>query len=844
MEINFIPIDYDYFDFNGRNYAKIVGRDEKGKRICIIDSCEVYFWAVLHDGINEKKIQKIREKIEKISVEKESRVSRVSRVIRTEVHEKNFLGKPKKAIKIFITNYKDAHAIADEIDFKEIDKRREYDLGFITKYILERKLKPLTWYKIEGNILTNNDFGGLSDSLDVDICIKSDKITELEKQFPFKPKILAYDAETDDFEIGKGQILMISLVGDDFKKVLTWKKDSKKDFVENFKDETEMLEQFIRYVKKYSPDVLVGYFSDGFDLPYLRARAEKNKIKLSLGLDNSQPTFSRGAMLTGKIRGIVHIDLLKFIKSAYSQYLTSETLSLNDVASELLGEKKLDFEFKHSSKLNHDEWEDYFDYNLQDSILTYKLAEKAWPDLMEFSKIMQEPLFDVSRDGMSANVENYIIHNLEKFKEIIEKRPLADEIGERRMRERYEGAFVFQPKAGLYENICFFDFTSMYGSIIVSFNLSKSTLLDNPQKLGIFGKSKTKSFEVKEKNALEVDIGKKKVYFSKEPEFFSLMLKDIIEKRKQYKKEYAKNPNPFTKARSNAFKLLINAAYGYQGFFGARYYCIEAAASTAALGRDLVKQVIDDLNKKNYDVIYADTDGVCFKLNRHSKKETLDLLDEINKNLPGIMELDLEDFYKRGIWVTKRTGEFGAKKKYALIDEKGKLKIRGFETVRRDWCDLARETQNIVLQNILEDGNEKKALSYVKEIVKKLKNREINLKELIIKTQLKKSIEEYKSEGPHVAIAKKMKEKNMPVDIGMLIQYYISEPEKHQKTKTGKTKALIRERAKLAEEKGEYDIEYYLKNQILPAVENIFEVFNVSTKELVDGKKQMKLGEF
>ncbi len=39
-------------------------------------------------------------------------------------------------------------------------------------------------------------------------------------------------------------------------------------------------------------DIIVGYFADGFDLPYLRARAEHNKIKLALGLDNSQPSFA------------------------------------------------------------------------------------------------------------------------------------------------------------------------------------------------------------------------------------------------------------------------------------------------------------------------------------------------------------------------------------------------------------------------------------------------------------------------------------------------------------------------------------------------------------------------
>ena len=70
----------------------------------------------------------------------------------------------------------------------------------------------------------------------------------------------------------------------------------------------------------------------------------------------------------------------------------------------------------------------------------------------------------------------------------------------------------------------------------------------------------------------------------------------------------------------------------------------------------------------------------------------------------------------------------------------------------------------------------------------------------------------------------------------MLILYYISEAESK--------KALVRERAKLPDEKGKYDIDYYLKNQILPAVENIFEVFKVNTEELIEGKKQMRLREF
>ena len=219
-----------------------------------------------------------------------------------------------------------------------------------------------------------------------------------------------------------------------------------------------------------------------------------------------------------------------------------------------------------------------------------------------------------------------------------------------------------------------------------------------------------------------------------------------------------------------------------------------------------------------------------------SKQEILKLLDKLNSELPGIMHLELEDFYKRGIWVTKRTGEFGAKKKYALIDEKNKLKIRGFETVRRDWCTLARELQNKVIKMILENGNETSALEYFKQIIKKLKQREIEKKQILIRTQLKKPISEYKSISPHVIAAQKMHEQGIPVDIGMIMEYYIAE--------TREKKKLIREKVKLPDEKGEYNIKYYLEHQLIPAVENIFQVFNINLKEIADGKKQKKLGEF
>tara|TARA_Y100000310_G_scaffold163794_1_gene163584 strand:+ start:3570 stop:5975 length:2406 start_codon:yes stop_codon:yes gene_type:complete len=800
MEFNFIPVDFDYFDFEGKNFIKLIGRTSKGKKVCVIDSYEPNFWIILKDS-SKKNAKKVAEKISKIEVKKSERIGKV---LKTEILDKKFLGEKVKAIRVFINNHKDAHEIVSAIkDSKNIEIRREYDINLITKYIKEKNVEPLVWYNVKGETLKLEDFGGISDSLELDICIYAEKIKKLEKQDSFVPKILAYDIETDSIEIEKGHVLMVSLYGENFRKVLTWKKArGSQNYVECFKNEKEMLEKFVEYVNSYDPDILVGYFSDFFDLPYLVKASKKEDAKFSLGVDREGPSFGRGKIPTGKINGIVHIDLYRFISSVFSQYLQSETLSLNDVANELVGESKGDFDFSRLSKMKESDWKDFFSYNLQDSVVTYKLARKLWPDILEFSQIIKEPLFNITRSRMASHVENYILHNLDRFDEIAEKSPIANEIKDRRSFEAFEGAFVLEPTPGLYENLVVFDFTSMYASIIVSYNLSKSTYL---------GKDK----------------------FSKAQDFFPIMLSEIIEKRKKHKKEYSKNPSGILRARSNAYKLLANSSYGYQAFFGARYYCREAAASTAKFARKNILSLIKKIEKAGYKIIYGDTDSIAFLRGDKTKREIIDFLKKINSDLPGIMELDLEDFYLRGLFVSKRGGIGGAKKKYALINEKGNFKIRGFETIRRDWCKLTRNLQNDILRYILKDGKEKRALELLKKTINKLKKRDVSSEDLLIKTQIRKPLSEYLTEGPHVIAAKKMEAEGIKVSSGTIVRYFVGES-------FGKKKR-IKDKVYLQGEKAKYDIEYYLNNQIIPSVENIFNIFGIDVNELINEETQKKL---
>jgi DNA polymerase I/DNA polymerase-2 len=199
-------------------------------------------------------------------------------------------------------------------------------------------------------------------------------------------------------------------------------------------------------------------------------------------------------------------------------------------------------------------------------------------------------------------------------------------------------------------------------------------------------------------------------------------------------------------------------------------------------------------------------------------------LEKINKILPGIIELDLQGIYKRGIFIPRGVGPGTAKKRYALIDEKGVLTIRGLEKVRRDWCNVAKYTQERVLELVLDKKDVKGAVKYVRNVIKDLKERKIPLKDLIIIEQLTKPLSEYKAIGPHVVAAKKIKERGRPIGEGMPIMFIIT-----------KGKGSISEKAEPFEDVTIKDVDndYYITHQIVPAALRVLTVLGVTEEELL-----------
>ncbi len=812
-KIRFFPLDVMYKVIDEKPVIHLFGRTADNKQVCVLyDNFEPYFYVI------PKKGSDITEQLKNLKITKNGQTYTITKV---EAVKKKHFGRDIDAIKVFTKLPGDIPVISSELRaLSGIESINENDILFTRRFLIDNNIVPLTLCEAEGSFGPQN--------LKVP-AFKAEKIEPFGTETFLKPRILSVDIETyaplyKEIAPEKNPIIMLSLYAKDFQKVFVWKRfKTNLDYVEFVDSESELMDKFKDVIESYKPDILTGYFSDGFDLPYIKVRAGKYKIKLDLGLDFSELKVSKGKVTTSQITGIIHLDIFKFIRKVISGTLETETYNLNAVASELLGEKKYDVDLNELSKAwdNETELNEFCEYNLNDARLSYNLAEKLMPTIIEMVKITGLTIYDVNRMGFSQLVEWYLLRQAPNFNEIAPNRPSNDEIMKRRL-QTYKGAFVFEPKPGLYDNIVVFDYRSLYPTIIGSHNIGLGTI-------------NCGCCEEEAKLAPMED--NKKIWFcSKKKGFIPTLIEDLITRRTRIKeiiKDQTDEKFAILDARQNILKLLANSFYGYLGFFAARWYSIECAQATTAFGRYYIKDVIEKAEKSGFKVLYSDTDSIFMALGEKTKQDAEKFSEKVNQELPGLMELEFEGFYRAGIFVSAKMGAYGAKKKYALIDENGMLKIKGFESVRRNWSMIAKEVQEKVLAIILKERDNEKAVEYAKKVVDDLKNKKIPLEKVIIHTQLQKEISEYDARGPHVAVAQRLKNQGVNVGPGSMIRFVVLQGSD-----------IIRNRSRLPEEvKGNnYDADYYINNQVIPAVERIFNVLGYTKEDLLEIKEQTKLG--
>lgn len=802
-------LDVDYAEEEEQPCVRLFVKNGIETVMAIDPSFEQYLYVVASDSNKTAKL------ISKLELSERGQTVKPKSV---KIVKRTFLGREVEAIKVSFHHPKDIPSLRHAIrDFPGVKEIYEFDIPSARRYLVDRALTPMAGVEVRGEIEEREG-------------LKTILVEAPPKPVPApEPKlnVMSFDIEvynpTGSPRPDKDPILMVSLADSrGFRKVITWKDlGAKLEYVEVVNSEREMLERFVELVKERDIDVLLGYNTDLFDFPYIRERAKQLRLKLGLGRDGSEVIARKRRFATAaRVRGRVHVDvfaMVNFLATIGTIRLIHYTLE--DVYRHMLGKEKPDFEFTQMVSA----WEKggepgrrLLEYSMSDADATLELGLELLPLFVELTRVVGQTLFDVSRMTPGQLVEWLLIAEAHRRGELIPARPVGEEF-EGRLEETYVGAYVMEPVKGLHEDLVVYDFRSLYPSIIVTHNIDPSTLKCKCCKSG---------------EATRVpELG---YYFcTKRRGFIPSTLERLIQERvrlKQEMKRHKRESKEYTalNARQTAFKIISNSFYGMLGYPRARWYFKECAESVTSFGRHYIHKTIEMAKDYGLEVIYGDTDSLFCKLNGKSHEEAIKFMEKVNESLPGIMELELEGFYPRGIFITK--------KRYAMIDREGRMVVKGLEFVRRDWAAIAKRTQEEVLKAILRDGSPEKAAEIVRRTTKDVLEGKVNLDDLIIYTQLKMPIESYRAIGPHVVAARRLRELGHEVEPGMMIAYIeVRGP------------GSISDRAVPVEDfKGkEYDPDYYVGHQVLPAVMRIMEVLGYREEDLrFERKKQLGIEKF
>ena len=572
MRLRCFLLDVDYITLDGRAVIRLWLKDELGRNIIAFDpTFEPYFYAVTDDADAIMSVASMRSG-------EEIRPNRVERVVR-----KDF-GQPVNVLKVYVDHPQHVPILREKVAEVGVSVR-EADILFAVRYIIDRELVPMDQVLVEGRERADPHF---SFAIDVDHIEAEQHHTNPDL------KVMAFDCEMLSHGgvpiPNKDPIIIISIAtGADKTTFLS---------VDDDKDDKPVIADFISFIHEYDPDVIVGYNTDEFDWQYLKTRAEKFKLHLTIGRDESPAKFSAGGGVKEvRIFGRSNVDLYKVVKRDISELSVKTLDNVADYMGVMRKSERVQVQGWDMARY----WNDpelrqvLFDYSKADVVSTWGVAERLLPLQFELARIVRQPLDDVSGMGRGRQVESLLVAEAYKINEIVPAK--AGGSGS------YAGGFVLFPKPGVHEDVLSLDFSSMYPSIMISYNISPDTVISPDE-------ASTEFYEAPETQ----------YRFRKHPDgFFKLILTNLIERRRAVREQMThmdKGSRDFTSldVHQNAIKILTNAFYGYTGWHAAKWYRKECAEATTAWGRTIIQDAVERAEKHGLEVIYGDTDSLFVKL--------------------------------------------------------------------------------------------------------------------------------------------------------------------------------------------------------------------------------------
>ena len=614
----------------------------------------------------------------------------------------------------------------------------------------------------------------------------SDIYPEEELKFDInKIKVTTIDIEVasengfPDVESAAEEVLLITVQDYSSKQIYTWGKGSFQNNQKNvsyrsFSSEYDLLNDFIHWwmIETNTPEVVTGWNSKLYDIPYLvrridRVLGEKLMKRLSpWGLVTEDETYISGRKhLCYDIGGISQLDYLDLYKKF--TYKAQESYRLDYIAEVELKQKKLDHsEFDTFKDFYTKGWQKFVEYNIKDVELVDRLEDKM--KLIELALTMAYDAKANYEDVFSqVRMWDTIIYNyLKKRNIVIPPKERSDKDS------KYEGAYVKEPIPGMYEWVVSFDLNSLYPHLIMQYNISPETLVEEKHPTVNVDKilNQTINFEMYKDYAVCANGA---MYRKDVRGFLPELMEKIYNERVIFKKKMLEAEQAYEKkktkelekeiARCNniqmARKIQLNSAYGAIGNQYFRYFKLANAEAITLSGQVSINWIMNKVNAylnkilKSGDVDYviaSDTDSLYVNMGplvesvyKGREKTTQGIVSFLDKVCRMEFEKYIENSYQelaeyvnayeqkmfmkreciaeRGIWTAKKRYILSVWDSEGVRYEEPKLKIKGIEAIKSSTPAPCRKMLKESF-NIMMGGSEDDMINFIDKCRKEFRS--------------------------------------------------------------------------------------------------------------------------
>ena len=688
---------------------------------------------------------------------------------------------------ILLREYKNGERVNRKIKYSPtmyvpVQKKTEYktlDGKYATPYkfdTIKEAKKFIEQYKQQPHLVFGLDrfaYTYLSDTYPNTVNWDSDKILTVTIDIETRA-----DNGFPEPELANEEMLAITIKNQTTKKIVVWglgefKNDRDDVTYINCSNENELLAKFMNFWTQHYPDVVTGWNTDFFDIPYLINRVTKvlgedrAKEFSPWGLISSRKVYNHGReQQVYDITGVANLDYLQLYRKF--TYTNQESYALNHIAFVELGQKKNENPYETFQDWYTKDYQSFLEYNIVDVELVDRLEDKM--KLLELCLTMAYEA-KVNYEDVFGQVKYWdvLIHNYLKNKKIV----IPQKSGQSKS-DKFEGAYVKDPQVGQHKWVMSFDLNSLYPHLIMQYNMSPETLVTGDYlKL-----ADDKTYVNEMLREVDLDIPEHTtitpngaLYRKDKHGFLPEMMQDIYNDRTVYKKKMLKAKQDYEDTKDPKYlkyisrynniqmarKISLNSAYGAIGNEWFRYYDLRIAEGITTSGQLSIRWIEKSLNVylnkllktegEDY-VIASDTDSVYITFDKlvdtvlkkrtdetedSYRQRTVDFLDRvaqekiepfIDKSYQALasyvnayeqkMQMAREVIADKGIWTAKKRYILNAWDIEGVRYEEPTLKIMGIEAVKSSTPAPCRDKIKECLKIIM-SGTEKDVNNFIQE---------------------------------------------------------------------------------------------------------------------------------